>query len=101
MTSPLRLGRKRLSHLWPLPPVSDGSDIRILLYDGSDVGALPPGAILSRQQAPHALSHLGAGLRIGPRSGLNSLLFMNSHLNSQIENYSDLNTCTHGPFELD
>ena len=40
-------------------------------------------------------------LSLTPRSGLNSLLFMNSHLNSQIKNYSDLNTCTHGPFELD
>ena len=56
LTSPLRLGRKRLSHLWPLPPVSDGSDIRILLYDGSDVGASPPGARESRQETPHALN---------------------------------------------
>ena len=60
------------------PPLSDGSDIRILLYDGSDIGApyLAPESPGKRPRTRsvnsrirHALSHLGAGLRIGRPRG--------------------------------
>ena len=60
------------------PPLSDGSDIRILLYDGSDVGApylapscpgKGPRTRSANSRIRHALSHLGAGLRIGRPRG--------------------------------
>ena len=60
------------------PPLSDCSDIRILLYDGSDVGApylapscpgKGPRTRSANSRIRHALSHLEAGLRIGRPRG--------------------------------